>query len=258
MPHTTKHTTTALVTGGAQGIGKAVARRLLRDGWAVVIADSDPEAGMETWREYRRLGRLQFLPVDVSDESSVRKCVRQSIRFLRRLDGLVNNAGIGGPYSHPLEKASLDQWNHILGVNLTGAFLMAKHSVRHLRKARGAIVNISSTRALQSQPHTEAYAASKGGLVALTHSLALSLGPAIRVNCVSPGWIDTTGWRKRRDRKQAVLSRADHLQHPVGRVGEPDDIAGMVAYLLSASAGFVTGQNLVVDGGMTKKMIYVE
>ncbi len=124
---------------------------------------------------------------------------------------------------------------------------MAKHAVPHLRRARGAIVNIASTRALQSEPDTEAYAASKGGLVALTHCLAISLGPEIRVNCVSPGWISHVPLRKRKD----------HAQHPVGRVGRAADVAALVAYLLSDAAGFVTGQNFVIDGGMTRKMIYV-
>jgi NAD(P)-dependent dehydrogenase (short-subunit alcohol dehydrogenase family) len=108
-------------------------------------------------------------------------------------------------------------------------------------------VNIASTRALQSEPDTEAYAASKGGLVALTHALAMSLGPRVRVNCVSPGWIAHTSVR-----------RKDHAQHPVGRVGNDQDVAELVAYLISDAAGFVTGQNFVIDGGMTKKMIYQE
>jgi len=124
---------------------------------------------------------------------------------------------------------------------------MAKHCVPQLRRHRGAIVNIASTRALQSEPDTEAYAAAKGGLVGLTHALAISLGPEVRVNCVSPGWI-----------ARESVRRKDHAQHPVGRVGHGEDIAGIVAYLLSDAAGFVTGQNFVVDGGMTKKMIYVD
>ncbi|MCU0897926.1 MAG: SDR family oxidoreductase, partial [Burkholderiales bacterium] len=115
-----------------------------------------------------------------------------------------------------------------------------------------------STRALQSEPNTEAYSASKGGLVALTHALAVSLGPAIRVNCVSPGWIDTSGWKKRSRRKQEALRPVDHAQHPAGRVGTPEDIAAMVLYLVSDGAAFVTGQNFVVDGGMTRKMIYTD
>jgi NAD(P)-dependent dehydrogenase (short-subunit alcohol dehydrogenase family) len=124
---------------------------------------------------------------------------------------------------------------------------MTKHAAPHLRRARGAVVNIASTRALQSEPDTEAYAAAKGGVVALTHAMAMSLGPAVRVNCISPGWIDTGKHR---------ISRADHGQHPAGRVGRVEDIAELVAFLLSEKSGFTTGANFVVDGGMTRKMIY--
>lgn len=111
---------------------------------------------------------------------------------------------------------------------------------------------------LQSEPNTEAYAAAKGGVVALTHALAMSLGPQLRVNCISPGWIDVSEWKKPSQRKAAKLSDRDHAQHPVGRVGNPDDIAKLALFLLSADAGFITGQNFVVDGGMTRKMIYQE
>jgi NAD(P)-dependent dehydrogenase (short-subunit alcohol dehydrogenase family) len=145
----------------------------------------------------------------------------------------------------------------MLDVNLTGSFLVVKHAVRHLRAARGAIVNLASTRALQSEPHTEAYAACKGAIVALSHALAISLGPAIRVHCISPGWIATDELAPRDQRRAPKLSRADHAQHPVGRVGRPDDVAALCAWLLSDEAGFVTGQNYVIDGGMTRKMIYV-
>jgi NAD(P)-dependent dehydrogenase (short-subunit alcohol dehydrogenase family) len=120
----------------------------------------------------------------------------------------------------------------------------------------GSIVNIASTRALQSEANTEAYSASKGGVVALTHALAVSLGPDIRVNCISPGWIAVDDWKKSARRKQPVLRPEDHAQHPVGRVGHPEDIAALAAYLISSKASFITGQNFVVDGGMTKKMIY--
>jgi len=168
------------------------------------------------------------------------------VKHFGRLDALVNNAGLTGPDDGPIEKLALRDWNRRIGTNLTGAFLMAKHTVPHLRRARGAIVNIASTRALQSEPDTEAYSASKGGLVALTHALANSLGPEIRVNCVSPGWI-----------AHQPVRRKDHAQHPAGRVGRDQDVAELVAYLLSDAAGFVTGQNFVIDGGMTRKMIYV-
>jgi len=127
-----------------------------------------------------------------------------------------------------------------------------------LQRTKGAIVNIASTRAIQSEPNTEAYSASKGGILALTHSLAMSLGPDIRVNCISPGWIDVSEWKKSQQAKKPHLTKMDHAQHPAGRVGKPEDIAALVAFLISDEAGFITGQNFVVDGGMTKKMIYEE
>jgi NAD(P)-dependent dehydrogenase (short-subunit alcohol dehydrogenase family) len=234
----------ALVTGGARGIGRAIAELLHRRGYRVAIADRDAEPGRKAASE---MG-IAFIRCDVSREASVRSCVARVAKRFGGLHALVNNAGIASPENGPVEKLALAEWNRRLGSNLTGVFLMTKHAAPHLRRSRGAIVNIASTRALQSEPDTEAYAASKGGMLALTHALALSLGPAVRVNCVSPGWIDTKG---------AKLSRADHAQHPVGRVGRPEDVAELVAFLLSQAAGFATGQNYVLDGGMSRKMIYV-
>jgi NAD(P)-dependent dehydrogenase (short-subunit alcohol dehydrogenase family) len=224
------------VTGGAQGIGLGIAGRLARLGYRVAVADTRPAES-----------DFLFVRCDVSREAAVRRCVARVVREFGRLDALINNAGLTGPEDPPIERLSLARWNRRLAVNLTGAMLMAKHCVPHLRRTRGAIVNIASTRALQSEPDTEAYSASKAGLVGLTHALANSLGPRVRVNCVSPGWIA----------KAPVRRRADHAQHPVGRVGEPQDVAALVAYLISDAAGFVTGQNFIVDGGMTRKMIYV-
>jgi NAD(P)-dependent dehydrogenase (short-subunit alcohol dehydrogenase family) len=223
-----------LVTGGARGIGRGTASLLAARGYLVAVADLQGKAG------------LPFFRCDVSKEASVRGCVRAVVREFGRLDALINNAGLADPADPPVEKLSLQAWNRRLAVNLTGAFLMAKHCTPHLRKAKGSIVNIASTRALQSEPNTEAYAASKGGMVALTHALAISLGPQVRVNCISPGWI-----------AKGKLRKKDHAQHPVGRAGRPEDIGEMVAFLISEAAGFITGQNFIVDGGMTRKMIYV-
>jgi len=228
-----------LVTGGARGIGRASAALLAARGYRVAVADVIAPAG--------RGRRFLFQRTDVSSEAAVRACVREVVKRFGRLDALVNNAGIADPGNGPLEKLALAEWNRRIGTNLTGAFLMAKHCAPHLRAARGAIVNIASTRALQSEPQTEAYAAAKGGLVALTHALAMSLGPRVRVNCISPGWIAHQPVRKK-----------DHAQHPVGRVGRDEDVAQVIAYLLSDAAGFVTGQNFVIDGGMTRKMIYAD
>jgi NAD(P)-dependent dehydrogenase (short-subunit alcohol dehydrogenase family) len=245
----------ALVTGGAQGIGRATAQRLAADGWQVAIADNDSEALAEA---KSLLGGILALECDVADETSVARAAADAVARFGRLDALVSNAGVTGAASGPLEELTLAEWNRRIGTNLTGVFLMAKHCACHLRASQGAIVNVASTRALQSEPHTEAYSASKGGVVALTHALAMSLGPEVRVNCVSPGWIDVRAWRKNARRDATPLGAADHAQHPVGRVGKPEDVAALIAWLLSEDAGFVTGQNFVIDGGMTRKMIYVE
>ena len=223
----------ALVSGGAQGIGEGVARLLAARGWHLAVAD------------LRKNPEFFSVKTDISREAEVRACIRSTVRRFGRLDALVNNAGIADPHSGPVEKLALKEWNRRIGVNLSGAFLMTKHAAPHLRRARGAIVNIASTRALQSEPDSEAYAAAKAGLVGLTHALALSLGPEVRVNCISPGWIAHQPVRKK-----------DHAQHPVGRVGRDQDVAELVAYLISDAAGFVTGQNFVIDGGMTRKMSY--
>ncbi len=226
----------ALVTGSAHGIGLAVARRLARDGWRVVGVDVQAAPETEGVRGVR---------ADVSDEGAVAGLIEGVRRQEGRLDALVSNAGI--MVRTPLADLSLDEWSRVIGTNLTAAFLLARAGAEMLRAARGNIVAIASTRARMSEPDTESYAASKGGLVALTHALAVSLGPEVRANCVSPGWIDVAG---------EALSEADHAQHPAGRVGRPDDVAGLVAWLVGVEAGFVTGAEFVLDGGMTRKMIY--
>ncbi len=240
-----------LITGAARGIGFGIARRLVADGGRVVVADTEgAEAAASALGDAARP-----LVLDVADEASVRAGVASVLDNEGRLDGLVNNAGISNPESGPVESLDLADWERWLRVNLTGAFLLAKHALPALREAGGAIVNIASTRARQSEPDTEAYAASKGGLVALTHALAVSVGPDVRVNSISPGWIDV---RSPQEQAADPLRPLDHRQHPVGRVGEPADVAALAAFLLGPEAAFVTGQDWVVDGGMTRKMIYAE
>lgn len=231
----------ALVTGGSSGIGRTIADTLLNEGWMVVVFDlEEPESP---------IGQNGLVILgDVGIESDVKGAIQDAVDTFGGLDALVNNAGIG--INRPLEKLTLNEWNSVIGTNLTGTFLCSKHAAPQLRKRNGAIVNIASTRAIQSEAHTEAYSASKGGIVALTHAMAVSLGPDIRVNCISPGWIETD--------PEAVHSESDETQHPCGRIGTPDDIAAMAAYLLSDRAGFITGQDFVIDGGMTKKMIYTD
>jgi NAD(P)-dependent dehydrogenase (short-subunit alcohol dehydrogenase family) len=175
--------------------------------------------------------------------------VRAVTAKFRGLDAVVSNAGI--MLRKPLRALTLAEWQRVLDTNLTATFLFARAAEKPLRAARGTIVTIASTRALMSEPDTAAYSASKGGLVALTHALAIALGPEVRVNCVSPGWIVTD--------RAAKLRRKDHAQHPAGRAGRPQDVAEIVAWLLDGErSGFVTGANFVIDGGMTRKMIYEE
>jgi NAD(P)-dependent dehydrogenase (short-subunit alcohol dehydrogenase family) len=244
-----------MITGAGQGIGKALARRFAQGGARVVIAELDEEAGAETVEELRGLGDVRFVHTDISQEDDVKTAIAHTLEAGGRIDVLVNNAAAS--VTRRLTDLSLEEWNRVLATNLTGAFLCAKHAAPHLRRASGSIINIASTRAFMSEPNTEAYSASKGGLVALTHALAMSLQPQVRVNCISPGWIEVSDLQKRSNRHAPRLSEEDHAQHPVGRVGRPEDIAALAYFLASPEAGFITGANFTVDGGMTRKMIYV-
>jgi len=244
----------ALVTGGAQGIGLAIARALLDAGLAVVIVDSDTAAGAEAEADLRDSGGAHFIAGDAADEGVIQRAVAKADALGRGLYAAVGNTGIS--VAKPVTELTLDEWNRVLAVNLTSHFLLAKYAAAALNRRHGAMVLTASTRAYQSEPGWEAYGASKGGVVALTHALAMSLGP-VRVNCVCPGWIETGHWQRSDRRSAPEHSDADRAQHAVGRVGTPEDIALMVRHLLSPAAGFITGQSFVVDGGMTRKMIYV-
>jgi len=233
---------TAIVTGAARGIGAAIATRLARDGWTVVAADTDAAAVEDIASAIAG----HAVTADVGHEADVKRLVAEAMTRTSRIDAVVSNAGINA--NGPLAATSLEAWNRVLAVNLTALFLLAREAADCLRASKGAIVAIASTRAHMSEADTLAYSASKGGLVALTHALAMTLGPDVRVNCISPGWIDTGKW--------GPLKPSDHDQHPVGRVGVPDDIAAAAAFLLSPDSGFMTGAEMIVDGGMTRRMIY--
>ena len=172
----------------------------------------------------------------------------------KNIYGLINNAAIA--INKPISELVLEEWQQVINTNLTGTFLCSKHALPYLKESKGCIINMASTRAFQSEPNTEAYSASKGGIFALTHSLAMSAAHNVRVNCISPGWIDVSAIKKKSSAHQIDLSKEDHEQHPAGRVGNGLDIARTVLFLLDKKNDFITAQNFVVDGGMTKKMIY--
>ena len=241
---------TVLITGAASGIGRGVAEKFLREKWNVVLFDISKESLEKTSARFAESGLNNFC-VFCGDCGKLEDWQRAA-DFLRgknlELRALVNNAGIG--ITKFVCDLDVEEWGRVISTNLTSIFLSAKIFGKHIKENKVPMLNIASTRALMSEPNTEAYSASKGGVVAITHALAMSLAPA-RVNCVSPGWIDNGS--------NSPLTPADHAQHPVGRAGVPADIADLAFFLLDNSqAGFITGQNFYCDGGMTKKMIYVE
>jgi NAD(P)-dependent dehydrogenase (short-subunit alcohol dehydrogenase family) len=243
------HKKSVLITGGAQGIGKITSRQLLKSGYQVFAMDIDEEALIELKAEFVD---LHTIIGDVGNEHDIISAIEH---INNKLFGVINNAAIS--ISKRTEELTLEEWNKVIAINLTAPFLVAKYAYKYLKINNGAIVNIASTRALMSEPNTEAYSASKGGILSLTHALAVSFAPYVRVNAISPGWIETSHLKKKSKQKVVEHSKEDMLQHPTGRVGQAEDIASMVDYLLSDKSSFITGQNFVIDGGMTKKMIYV-
>jgi len=243
-----------VVTGGAHGIGRKIAEHFLTEKWKSVIWEIDNEAGEELARE---LKHTEFLNVhcDVSLEKDIIKAVALTLERFGRIDVLVNNAAV--MCNKPLSALSLADWQKVIDVNLTGPFLCSKYCETELKQNNGSIINICSTRAFQSEVNTEAYSASKGGVFALTHALAVSLGPEVRVNSISPGWIDQSEEQKSNSAKKEFFSEEDHKQHPAGRIGKTDDIARLVWFLSQPENSFITAQNFVIDGGMTRKMIYL-
>jgi len=241
-----------LITGAAGGIGSRLAEAYAKAGHPVVMTDIDLGRGGEIADRIRREAGTEevvFIPADLAVPQQIEELFHSLDKQSMTVDILINNAGFGitkSPY-----ELTWQEWDSVLNVNLRATFLCAREAARRMRLAGrgGSIVNIASTRAFMSEPHTEAYAASKGGIVSLTHALAASFAPdGIRVNCISPGWIETGDY--------GALREIDHRQHPAGRVGRPDDIVRACFYLTDPANDFVTGVNLIVDGGMTRKMIY--
>lgn len=244
------------------------------DGAKVIIAEKDEAAGEEALRQIMTAegedaqGQIReakgedalqqikaaedgvcFIRTDVSIPDDVTAMFRQTVELYGTVDVLVNNAGFG-IWKSPLD-LTVEEWDEVISTNLRGAFLCAREAARVMRGHKGgSVLNIASTRAFMSEPGSEAYAASKGGLVALTHALAASLASdRIRVNCISPGWIETGDY--------SALREEDHSQHFSGRVGKPDDIARACLFLSSEGNEFISGENIIIDGGMTRRMIYV-
>lgn len=218
----------AVITGGAHGIGKAIAEEFRKNGACVSVID-------------KREGNHYV--GDISDKQVLEGYVQKVIEEYGHVDYLINNAL---PLSKGIDACTYEEFEYALRVGVTAPFYLAKLFMPYFAKD-GSIINISSSRDRMSQPQTESYTAAKGGIAALTHALAVSLAGKVRVNSISPGWIDTA---------YTEYEGADALQQPVGRVGNPMDIANMVLYLCSDKAGFITGENICIDGGMTKQMIY--
>jgi len=238
-----------IVTGASNGIGRAVATAFSAEGARVVIADIDETAGKELEDMLAARGASAlFVRTDVSDPGSVSAMIAKAANLAGTIDILINNAGISE--FRPFYELDVSDWERILHTNLRGAFLCSQEAAKRMRNSNGgAIINIASTRALMSEPGSEAYAASKGGLLALTHAMAASLADDhISVNAISPGGVHTGD--------ADSLREIDHEQHLSRRVGKPEDIASACLFLCHPENNFITGENLVIDGGMTRKMIY--
>lgn len=254
----------ALITGGAQGIGRGIAVKLLSavvpaQQWSVAVVDKDP-AGIEDFQDFiEKRGlpadRVLVMFGDVGRQITAQRVVTRVVQQFGKLDLLVNNAG-GGGLGVPLESVTEELWHQVLDSNLSSAFFFSQAASPFLEKVRGSIVNVSSTRAIMSEPNSFPYSASKGGVESLTHSLAVSLAGKVNVNCVRLGWVDVTASEFGAGRQQIHLSADDHKQHLAGRVGRAEDVADAVLFL--SNAPFVCGECITIDGGMTKKMIYTD
>ena len=238
------------ITGGAEGIGKAIIEAFCLSGDQVAFCDINETAGQET---AKATGSI-FHKVDVSDKDALESCIQRILSEWNDIDIIVNNVGISQFSS--ITETSVEDFDKILSINLRPVFITSRLLAIHRKEQSspnpyGRIINICSTRYLMSEPGSEGYAASKGGIYSLTHALALSLSEwNITVNSIAPGWIQTHDYDQ--------LQPEDHSQHPSRRVGKPEDIARMCLFLCEENNDFINGENITIDGGMTKKMIYLE
>ena len=237
-----------IVTGAGKGIGCCIAKTYAASGFNVIIAEKITSLGLETEKQILSEGNTAvFIQTDVSVLSDIENLIKKTVELYGQIDILINNVGIG-TWKSPYD-ITLEEWDEVINTNLRSVFFCSREAAKVMRKNGGSIVNIASTRAFMSEPNSELYAASKGGIVALTHALAASLAPDnIKVNCISPGWIQTENYEN--------LREIDHKQHFSNRVGVVDDIARACVFLTQKGNDFISAQNIVIDGGMTKKMIY--
>jgi len=239
-----------IVTGAGRGLGGSIAQTYASKGAKVVLAEKVAYLGLETEKSIHAAGGIAtFVKTDISRPEEIEELIRQSAELYGCIDILINNAGIS-KWKSPYE-ITVEEWDEIINTNLRSVFLCSREAAKVMRvHGGGSIVNIASTRAFMSEPDSEAYAASKGGIIALTHALATSFSPDhIQVNCISPGWIETGDYNQ--------LNEADHNQHLSGRVGKPEDIVSACLYLTGDGNNFINGTNITVDGGMTRKMTYL-
>ena len=225
----TFHNKVVIVTGGANGIGQCIANEFKSQGAHVYVIDKQEKG--------------EHFVGDISKKDVLEAFVEEILKKHDKVDYIINNAL---PLTKGIDECSYEEFQYALSVGITAPFYLVKLLQSHLAKG-AAIVNISSSRDRMSQPQTESYTAAKGGIAALTHALAVSLAGKARVNSISPGWIDTA---------YTVYDGPDAAQHPSGRVGNPMDVANMALFLCSEKASFITGENICIDGGMTKQMIY--
>jgi NAD(P)-dependent dehydrogenase (short-subunit alcohol dehydrogenase family) len=254
------------ITGAAQGIGRCTAQHFARHGYAISFCDVDAKAGAEALAGLEALNaKVLFQHADVSREADIHQWVERTVAELGTPTVVINNAGIAGDAAGPFEflEHAVADFDRILATNLRSVFLVSQAFARHMIRGvlsadhdAGCVINIASVRAFHTEANWEAYSASKGGILGLTHSMALSLGPRrIRVNSISPGWIEVGDWKRSDKAKEPKHTERERKVHPVGRIGVPQDIADACWYL-AEYAGFTTGANLVIDGGLRVQAIY--